>query len=172
MAGRSTSQQIFNVRLSISFTKITWSTILLVLRRRLASHEKLLIEALYANSNSAVLLNNQLGELFRTTVGVSQGCPLSPVLYNIYSLRTPCRKLQYHHIYWWKGQFVIFVLHIFAYDINLMGGSENEVQDFTTRQEEKAIACGMEVSSEKSKGLVNSTNQNTPINIMMNGQKL
>ena len=30
----------------------------------------------------------------------------------------------------------------------------------------------MEVSSEKSKVLFNSTNQNTPINIMMNGQNL
>ena len=51
-----------------------------------------------------------------------------------------------------------------------MGGSENELQDLTTRLEEKASVYGMEVSSEKSKALVNSTNQKTPVNIMMNGQ--
>ena len=32
------------------------------------------IQALYGNSSSAVLLNSQLGEFFRTTMGVRQGC--------------------------------------------------------------------------------------------------
>ena len=49
---------------------------------------------------------------------------------------------------------------------------ENELLDLTTRLEEKARAYRMEVSSEKSKVLVNSNNQNTPINIMMNCQNL
>ena len=60
----------------------------------------------------------------------------------------------------------------FVDDIDLMGGSDNELQDLTTRLEEKARAYGMEISSEKSKILVNFTNQNTPINIMMNSQNL
>ena len=58
----------------------------------------------------------------------------------------------------------------FADDIYLMGGSESELQDLATRLEENARAHGMEISSEKSKIPVNSTNQNTYINIMMNGQ--
>ena len=32
------------------------------------------------NSSGAVLVNNQLGEFFKTTVGVCQGCLLSPIL--------------------------------------------------------------------------------------------
>ena len=48
----------------------------------------------------------------------------------------------------------------------------NELQDLTTRLEEKARAYGMEVSLEKRQILINSTNQNAPINIMMNGQNL
>ena len=47
----------------------------------------------------------------------------------------------------------------------------NEIQDLTSRPEEKGRVYGVEVSSEKSKELVNSTNQNTPINTM-NGQNL
>ncbi|KAI0241541.1 hypothetical protein LSAT2_023837 [Lamellibrachia satsuma] len=58
------------------------------------------------------------------------------------------------------------------HDIDLMGGSENELQDRTTRLEEKARTYGMKVSSEKSKVLVNSTNQNTLINIRMNGPNI
>ena len=42
------------------------------------------MEALYRDSSSAVLLNNNLGDFFKTTVGVRQGCLLSPVLFNIY----------------------------------------------------------------------------------------
>ena len=33
-------------------------------------------------SSSAVLLNIQLGEFFKTTIGVRQGCLLSPILFN------------------------------------------------------------------------------------------
>ena len=54
--------------------------------------------------------------------------------------------------------------------IDTMGSSENELQDLTTRLEEKVD--GTEVSSEKSKVPVNSTNQDTHINITMNDQNL
>ena len=49
------------------------------------------IQALGANSSSAVLLNSQLGEFFKTSVGVRQGCLLSPILLNLFWRRS-CRK--------------------------------------------------------------------------------
>jgi hypothetical protein len=57
----------------------------------------------------------------------------------------------------------------FADDIDLMGGKE--LQDLTNRLDARASAYGMEVSTEKSKVMVNSTN---PIsaNITMNGEPL
>ena len=42
------------------------------------------IQALYENSSTTVLLNSQLGEFFNTTVGVRQGCLLSPILFNLF----------------------------------------------------------------------------------------
>ena len=42
------------------------------------------IEALFATSNSVVLLNYQFGDIFRTNVGFRKGFPLSPVLFNIF----------------------------------------------------------------------------------------
>ena len=42
------------------------------------------IQALYENSSSAVLLNSQLGEFFKSTVRVRQGCLLSPILFNLF----------------------------------------------------------------------------------------
>ena len=48
-----------------------------------------------------------------------------------------------------------------------MGGSDSELQDITTRLEEKASCYRMEVSSEKSNEglLANTTNQNTPLTL-------
>ena len=40
------------------------------------------IQAKYEKSSGAVLLNSQLGEFFKTTIGVRQGCLLSPSLFN------------------------------------------------------------------------------------------
>ena len=38
----------------------------------------------YESAKNAVLLNNQIGTKFYTTVGVRQCCLLSPVLFNIF----------------------------------------------------------------------------------------
>lgn len=42
-----------------------------------------LLQALYQQSSSAVRVNGELSDWFKTTVGVHQGCPLSPQLFNI-----------------------------------------------------------------------------------------
>ena len=49
----------------------------------------------------------------------------------------------------------------FASDIDLMGSSSGELQDLTNRLVERAIACGIVVSTEKSKIMTNSMNNNS-----------
>ena len=44
----------------------------------------MMIKSLYANSTSAVLLNNAEGEFCKTSVGIRQGCLLSPTLFNLF----------------------------------------------------------------------------------------
>ena len=56
----------------------------------------------------------------------------------------------------------------FADDIDLMDGSNCELQHQLV---DRATACGMEVSTENSKIMTNSTN-NISANISMNGQRL
>ena len=43
-----------------------------------------IIETLYKNVNSAVIVNDTKEDFFRTSVGVRQGCLLSPTLFNIF----------------------------------------------------------------------------------------
>ena len=59
----------------------------------------------------------------------------------------------------------------FADDIDLMTGSNGELQDLTNRLVDRATACGKEVSTEKRKIMTNSMN-NISADISMNSQKL
>ena len=59
----------------------------------------------------------------------------------------------------------------FADDIDLMSGSNGELQDLTNKLVHRATACGKEVSTEKMKIITKSTN-NISADISMNGQKL
>ena len=54
------------------------------------------IEHLYDNAISAVKKDDSTGEWFRTTVGVRQGCLLSPTLFNIFLVRILSDALEEH----------------------------------------------------------------------------
>ena len=45
------------------------------------------IKNLYVKVTSAVLFNSSIEDWFRTTVGVRQGCLLSPTLFNIFLVK-------------------------------------------------------------------------------------
>lgn len=188
---RSTVEQIFNIRLLIEkhlqhqqvlyhnfidFKKafdLVWHEGLWQVMRNFNLDTNVIevIKALYDNSSSAVLLNNQCGEFFKTTVGVCQGCLLSPVLFNVYLENIMQETLDgFHPSISINGRPLCNLR--FADDIDLVGGSEAELQDLTARLEHASTLFGMEVSSEKSKILVNSHTDQEPTNITLNGQKL
>ena len=53
-------------------------------------------EQLYDKTISAVQMNGSIGECYRTTVGVTQGCLLSPNLFNIFLERIMSDALEEH----------------------------------------------------------------------------
>ena len=55
-----------------------------------------IIENLYNKANSAVIINNTIGDFFSTSVGVRQGCLLSPTLFNIFLEKTMQDALKEH----------------------------------------------------------------------------
>ena len=54
------------------------------------------IKNLYNKATSAVLFNGRIGDWFRTTIGVRQGCLLSPTLFNIFLERIMTDALEDH----------------------------------------------------------------------------
>ena len=103
-AGRSTSEQIFNLRILcekdlqhqqnlyhvfIDFKKAferVWHKALWATMRKYNINASIIraIVNLYDKAQSTVLFSGSTEEWFRTTVGVRQGCLLSPTLFNIY----------------------------------------------------------------------------------------
>ena len=108
-AGRSTTEQIFNLRilgekylqhqqnLYHVFTDFQKAFDRASMRKYninasiIRENEKL-----HDKAQSAVLFNDSTGEWFRTTVGVRQWCLLSPTLFNIFLERNMCEALDDH----------------------------------------------------------------------------
>lgn len=188
---RSTIEQIFNVRILnekhinsqkhifhnfIDFKKAfdrVWHKGLWKIMElfNIDNHIIQVIAALYDNSESAVLIDNMYGEFFRTTVGVRQGCLLSPILFNIFLEFMMLEALEGHQPTITVGGRAISNLR-FADDIDLIAGSEEELQDLTERLNRTSKAYGMEISTQKSKILVCSNNPMPDTHIEIDHQSL
>ena len=55
-----------------------------------------IVKQLYDKTTSAVLFKGSVGDWFRTTVGVRQGCLLSSTLFNIFLERIMTEALENH----------------------------------------------------------------------------
>ena len=97
------------------------------------------IQALYENTSSAVPLNSQLREFFKTTVGVRQGCLFSPILFNWVLMEIIQETLHDPHTSIFIGGRPICNLR-FADDIDLTAGSNGELQDLTNKLADRATA--------------------------------
>ena len=118
------------------------------------------IENLYNKATSAVYLNGDIGDWFRTTVGVRQGCLLSPTLFNIFLERIMTDALEDHQGTVSIGGRTITNLR-FA----------DEIASLVDRLDKTSAAFGMEISAEKTKLMTNNAN-GISIDIRINGEKL
>ena len=117
------------------------------------------IENLYNKATSAVYLNGDIGDWFRTTVGVRQGCLLSPTLFNIFLERIMTDALEDHQGTVGIGGRTITNLRF------------NELVSLVDRLDKTSAAFGMEISAEKTKLMTNNAN-GISIDIRINGEKL
>ena len=125
---------------------------------------------LYNKATSAVLFNSSIGDWFRTTVGVRQGCLLSPTLFNIFLERSITDALEDHEGTVSIGGRTITNLR-FADGIDGLAGDEEELANLVQRLDEASTVYGMEISAEKTKLMTNNTS-GISTEIKVNGQKL
>ena len=128
------------------------------------------IKNLYNKAASAVLFNGTIGDWFRTTVGVRQGCLLSPTLFNIFLERTMTDAIEDHEGTISIGGRTITNLR-YTDDIDGLAGKEEELAKLVERLDKVSTAYGMEISAEKTTLMTNNTSGiNTEIKV--NGHKL
>ena len=115
------------------------------------------IEQLYDKATRAVQMNGSIGEWFRTTVGVRQGCLLSPTLYNIFLEQIMSDALEEH-----DGKVSIGGRNItnlrFADDIDALAEEEQELEALVESVDKTCTRYKMEISAEKTKLMTNSAN--------------
>ena len=163
-AGRSTSEHIFNLRnLCEKYLQHQQSLYhVFVDFKKAVDKSKLVrtIKHLYDNAASAVIFNSSLGDWFRTTVGVRQGCLLSPTLFNIFLERIMTDALGHH-----QGTVSIGGRTItnrrFADDVDGLAGDEQELANLVERFEKTSTSYGMEISAENTKLMMNNTQGNS-----------
>ena len=128
------------------------------------------IEQLYDKATSAVQMNGSIGEWFRTTVGVRQGCLLSPTLFNIFLERIMSDALEEHDR---KNSIAgrnITNLR-FADDIDDVAEEEQELEALVESRDKTCTRYKMEISAKKTKLMTNSVN-GIQREIKVKGQKL
>ena len=106
------------------------------------------IKNLYDKATSAVLFNSSTGDWYRTTVGVQQGCLLSPTLFNIFLERIMTGALKDHEGTVSTGGRTITNLH-FADDINGLAGEVEELAKLVERLDKASTADDTETCAEK-----------------------
>ena len=175
--GRSPTEQIFNLRVVmekyqqhqqdlyhvfIDFKKAfdrVWHAALWTTMHKynIGANLITIIKSLYEKATSAVLYNGNTGDWFRTTVGVRQGCLLSPTLFNIFLEKIMTDELENHEGTVKIGGRTITNLH-FADDIDGLAGKEEELENLVKKVETTSTAYGMEISPDKTKIMSNNAN--------------
>ena len=129
-----------------------------------------LMKQLYQKARTKVLSGNAYSEWFQATVGVRQGCILSPILFNLFLERIMLDALEDFEEGIKCGGKTVNNLR-FADDIDLMAGKEEHLQTLTTRLDETSKRYGMEVSTEKSKTMITG-GQDATLNIRIGNNQL
>ena len=175
-AGRSTTEQIFNLQVLcekylqhrqdlyhvfIDFKKAfdrVWHAALWATVKKYNTGTNLLrvIKHLYDKVTDAFLYNGSIGDWFRTTVGVRQECLLSPTLFNIFLERIMTDAIEDHEGTVSIGGRTITNLR-FADDIDGLAGEQEELANLAERLDNASTAYGMKINAEKTKLMTNNT---------------
>ncbi|GFR59845.1 endonuclease-reverse transcriptase [Elysia marginata] len=112
------------------------------------------IENLYNKAKNAVFCNNNIGDWFRTTVGVRQGSLLSPTLFNTFLERIMTYALEDHFGIVSIGGRPITNLR-FADGIDGLAGNVCELASLVEKLDKASSNFDMEISAEKTKIMTN-----------------
>ena len=129
------------------------------------------IKTLYEANQSAVVVENEITEFFTTSIGVLQGCILSPPLFNLALeavLNLSQKEIEDIGV---KIYGKMYNNMRYADDIDAIAESEEDLQRVTTAIDESSRRSGMVINLDKTKTMVIGRGHKD-INITINNQVL
>ena len=129
-----------------------------------------MIQDLYSRGKSSVKVDDTLTDWFLITIGVRQGCLLSPDLFNLY-LHHIVQEALRHNQDGVQVADVVIKTAAFADDIDQITRTEAAAQSTLTAINNSGKDYGMEISKEKTKILVHSK-EPTKTSITLDGVEL
>lgn len=129
-----------------------------------------LIKSIYEKSEAAVRQDRELTEWFKTTVGVRQGCTLSPDLFNLVLEAVMRLALEREEAGLELCGRLVNNLR-FADDINLMSDTTDGLQRITDQVSKQGERLGLVINTSKTKVMAISKEQKD-LQIMVNGNQL
>ena len=142
-------------------------------KHNIGEHIARLIKGIYEDAKTKVMTGDQFSEWFKASVGVRQGCTLSPTLFSLFLERIMIEAIDdLDDAGVSCGGLRVSNLRC-ADDIDLIGKNEQELQELTTRLHNTSQRFGMEISKERSKTMISGSGEdNIQLEIDIGGEKL
>ena len=142
-------------------------------KHSIGEHMTKTIKNLYEDAKTKVMTGDEFSHWFKASVGVRQGCILTPTLFNMFLERIMIEAtddLDDAGIS--CGGLKVCNLH-FADDIDLLGNDEAELQELTIRLHNTSTRFGMEISKDESKTMLSgSGEEEVKLEISIGGEVL
>ena len=134
-----------------AFDRVWQEALWAVMKKHNIDHKLVdMIMALYDDTKSTVQVDNTLTDWFKSTVGVRQGCLLSPYLFNIFLEQIMSEALEgFETAVSINGKPITNLR--FADDIALITDSMEKLSELTERLDKASAEMGMEINGEKCK---------------------
>jgi len=155
-----------------AFDKVSWPKMMGILRQlKVDWRDRRLIMNLYMKQGAVV--RTAEGETTESTIGqgVRQGCPLSPLLFSIYSemmMRDAFEELE-------EGVKIggVLVKDVrFADDQAVINSTNQGLQEMITKLEETAKEYNMRINEKKTEAMVISKAEGKQVNVTVNGKQV
>ena len=126
------------------------------MKKNISANLTRVIKHLHDKATRAVFFNSSIGSWFRTTIGVRQGCLLSPNLFNRLLERIITDALEDHEGTVSTGGKTVTNFR-FADNIGGLAGEEKELAKLVELLDKASTAYGMKINAEKTKLMTNNT---------------
>ena len=155
-----------------AFDRVDWKKLMQALiRLGIDWKDRRLIRNLYMGQKIRIRIEGEYSEPGEIGRGVRQGCPLSPLLFNIYIEELIREALENLEVGIKVGGTLVKALR-FADDQAMLAGTQEGLQQMMEHLERTSKEYGMKINFKKTKVMKISRKKKTTVRIIINGERI